>query len=247
MKRLNKVVFWLVGTVLALGVSCAQSQATPTAPTAVEILKRVDAVRNPLGSYEMKVRIGDSLFEAWIASGARTLVRTLAPSRDRGRDLLMLGEEMWAYIPNLKRAVRVSLSQKLTGQASNGDISRMRWSEDYEPSLESSDVDEDRESDGPQWVLSLRALKKGLTYERLRVWVSRRDYHPLRAEYMTQAGKVLKRARFEGYQMIAGRERPTRLLIESAVDSEDRSTLVVESMQERSFSDSMFNPQGLGR
>ncbi len=171
-----------------------------------------------------------------ISGNSRTVVRTLEPARDRGRDLLMIGEEMWAYIPNLKRAVRVSLSQKLTGQAANGDISRMRWADDYAATVESEDEG--------NWVLSLEATKKGLTYERIRVWVARRDHSPVRAEYLTRAGKVLKRARFEGYQMMAGRIRPTRLEIESAVNENDRSTLVVESMVPRTFPASLFNPQG---
>lgn len=209
-----------------------------------EILRRVDEVRNPSGSYEMRVRVGDSVFVAWISKGTRTLVRTLEPARDKGRDLLMLGEDMWAYIPNLKRSVRVSLGQKLTGQAANGDISRMRWAEDYAATLEG----EDGESDGkPEWVLSLKALKKGLTYDRLRIWVSRNDFRPIRAEYMTVSGNVLKRASFGAYKMIAGRMRPTEMQIVSAVSASDRSTLVVESMEQRSFPESAFNPQGLGR
>lgn len=146
---------------------------------------------------------------------------------------------MWAYIPNLKRSVRVSLSQKLTGQAANGDISRMRWAEDYAGKLEGDEASE--------WVLSLEAKKKGLTYERIRVWVSKKDYRPLRAEYLTAAGKVLKRARFEGYQQMAGRLRPTRLEIESAVNASDRSTLVVESMVPKALPEALFNPQRLGQ
>jgi outer membrane lipoprotein-sorting protein len=204
-----------------------------------DILRKVDEVRNPAGSYEMRVRIGDSFFVAWISGGDRTLVRTLEPARDRGRDLLMIGEEMWAYIPNLKRSVRVSLGQKLTGQAANGDISRMRWADDYAATIEGQDERE--------WVLSLKALKKGLTYDRLRVWVLRDGFRPSRAEYMTVSGKVLKHATFGAYKVMAGRVRPTEMEIVSAVSASDRSRLVVESMQQKSFAESAFNPQGLGR
>jgi outer membrane lipoprotein-sorting protein len=207
-------------------------------PNPEAILRKVDAIRNPSESYEMRVRIGESRFMAMIQGANRTVVRTLEPARDRGRDLLMVGEEMWAYIPNLKRAVRVSLSQKLTGQAANGDISRMRWAEDYEATIESEDEG--------NWVLALRARRKGLTYERIRVWVARKDHSPVRAEYLTAAGKILKRARFEGYRMMAGRVRPTRLEIESAVNASEHSTLEVESMSPRSFPVSLFNPQGFG-
>lgn len=222
---------------LLLLLPCAASGSAALDPA--EILRKVDEVRNPAGSYEMRVRIGESFFVAWISGGNRTLVRTLEPARDRGRDLLMIGEEMWAYIPNLKRSVRVSLGQKLTGQAANGDISRMRWAEDYSATIEGQDERE--------WVLSLKAVRKGLTYDRLRVWVSRDGFRPSRAEYMTVSGKVLKHATFGAYKMMAGRVRPTEMEIVSAVSASDRSRLVVESMQQKSFAESAFNPQGLGR
>jgi len=209
------------------------------ASSPVEILKKVDAIRNPAESYDMRVRIGESLFLVLISGNSRTIVKTLDPARDRGRDLLMIDEEMWAYIPNLKRAVRVSLSQKLTGQAANGDISRMRWSGDYVPQIESQEAD--------AWILSLKAAKKGLTYERIRVWVSKKDHSPQKAEYLTEAGKVLKRAQFEEYRMMAGRLRPTRLEIQSAVNSSESSTLKMESMTPKKFSESLFNPQRLGQ
>lgn len=206
---------------------------------AQEVLKRVDEVRNPAESYRMRVRIGDSAFEVLLDGNSKTLVKTLEPARDQGRDMLMLGEEMWAYIPNLKRAVRVSLSQKLTGQAANGDISRMRWSGDYSPKIESESPE--------SWVLLLTASKKGLTYEKIRVTVEKKTFHPLSAEYLTSAAKPLKRASFGAFKMIAGRIRPTELSIQSAVNQSDQSKIVVESMDKKSFPSAQFNPQRLGQ
>ncbi len=210
-----------------------------TKPNPEEILKRVDTVRNPSESYEMRVKIGESLFLVWLSGHSRTLVKTLEPVRDRGRDLLMIDEEMWAYIPNLKRPVRISLSQKLTGQAANGDISRMRWSGDYSATLENED--------SKNWTLLLQARKKGLTYERIRIWVKKEDFSPQRAEYLTSSGKILKRTRFGGYRLLAGRMRPSRLEIESAVNSSEKSTIEVETMALRDFDLSLFNPQRLGK
>ena len=124
------------------------------------IIKQADEIRNPSDSYQMSVEIenvGDhnkSLFDVLLNGKDKTLVRTLKPLRDKGRNLLMLKEEMWAYVPNLKRAVRVSLSQKLTGQAANGDISRMRWSDDYSPEFEKQDA--------KQWTIFLKSKKTGI-------------------------------------------------------------------------------------
>src|SRR5262249_12942435 len=137
-------------------------QATTT-PTAEEILKRADAVRNPADSFEMTVEVMSSgqdeprVFDVKLKGKDKTLVKTLSPSADRGRNLLMLAEDMWAYVPNLGRPVRVSLSQKLTGQAANGDISRMRWSGDYDVAIEAEFA--------KGWVLALNANKEGLTYD----------------------------------------------------------------------------------
>ncbi|NBU20906.1 outer membrane lipoprotein-sorting protein, partial [bacterium] len=128
-------------------------------PSVDDILQKADEVRNPSQSYSMKVRVlrGEakeftSSFEVFIQGNQKTLIRTLEPNRDRGRNLLMLGEEMWAFIPNLNRSVRVSLSQKLTGEAANGDLSRMRWSGDYSAVIEKQGAE--------QWTLLLTARKK---------------------------------------------------------------------------------------
>jgi len=219
------------------------SNVTAFALTPDEIIQRADEIRNPSESYLMKVRItgndGDpAVFEVQLSGNNRTLIKTLEPVRDRGRDLLMLNEDMWAYIPNLKRAVRVSLGQKLTGQAANGDISRMRWSGDYAPSLEKDSATD--------WQLLLKATKKGLTYEQVRVWIQKKDFRPLRAEYLSLQGKPLKLATYQAYKPLAGRERPSEIEIKDAVRSETRSLIQIQSMEIRKIPASAFQQSNLG-
>src|SRR5687768_13390094 len=130
----------LIATLALVGlVSTASPAAESVTPEA--IIEKADAIRNPAESFRMQVQVknseGDSSrFEVLTKGKDKTLIKTLAPRRDLGRNMLMLEENMWAYIPNLKRAVRVGLNQKLTGEAANGDISRMRWSGDYDAKLE---------------------------------------------------------------------------------------------------------------
>jgi outer membrane lipoprotein-sorting protein len=219
-------------------------------PTAESILKQVDGIRNPSESYLMKVQVKDlsgsdsssgddpSVYEVSIQSNRKTLIKTLAPPRDRGRNLLMLDQDMWAYIPNLKRAVRVSLSQKLTGQAANGDISRMRWSGDYTAKIQ--------DETPTQWTLFLTAQKKDLTYDQLRVWVQKKTYRPLRAEFLTAAGKTLKTATYGAYKPIVGKTRPTQMIIQDAVREKDRSEIDILDMQVRNIPSSLFNQNNLG-
>jgi outer membrane lipoprotein-sorting protein len=205
------------------------------------ILKNADEIRNPDDSFMMKVEVksthsGDTdthLFEVSLKGNDKTVVRTLAPKRDAGRDLLMIDENMWAYVPNLKRAVRVGLSQKLTGEAANGDISRMRWAQDYSGTIE--------KENGASWTLLLTAKKKGLTYEKIRAVIEKKTFKPLTAEYLTAEGKILKRAAFKDYKAIAGKSRPSLLVISDAVRADQKSEVRILEMKVKSFPDTLFS------
>ena len=121
--------------------------------------------------YSPQVLYGPStktVYEVSVQGNSKTLIKTLEPAREVGKDSLMLGEDMWVVFPSLKRPVRVTLSQRLTGEAANGDIARMRWSGDYSSKIESQD--------STIWTLFLTAKKKGLTYEKLRIVVSKKGW-----------------------------------------------------------------------
>jgi outer membrane lipoprotein-sorting protein len=149
----------------------------------------------------------------------------------------MVDEDMWAYVPNLQRSVRISLAQRLVGQAANGDIARCRWTGDYTPTIESDNAQ--------AWTLLLTATKKGLTYEKIRAWIEKGTYHPLHAEFLTPTGKVLKRAEYRAYKPIAGKDRPTVIHIEDAVRQSDYSDIQIVEMTPRTFPASIFYPENL--
>ena len=208
---------------------------------AASILKQADAIRNPEEDFQMLVAISsaggeESEFKVMTKGNNRTIVETLAPRRDKGRDLLMVDENMWVFIPNLKRAVRVSLSQKLTGEAANGDISRMRWAKDYNAKIIGSDE--------KTWTLMLEANKKGLTYEKIRAFIEKESYRPLRADYLTKYGKVLKNAEFRFYKKLAGKIRPSEILIKDAIKEHRFSNIVIKEMSIKSIPSSKFNLSG---
>ncbi|MCK5884373.1 MAG: outer membrane lipoprotein-sorting protein [Bacteriovoracaceae bacterium] len=219
--------------------------ATSTyAITPDQIVKKCDDVRNPGESFIMKVAVKElsgsktkSSFDVYIGGKDRTLIKTTAPRRDKGRNMLMLEENMWLYIPNLKRSVRISLSQKLSGQAANGDIARMRWHGDYKAKLEKTTKS--------AYVLFLQASKKGLTYDKIRVWVSKKNFHPTKAEYMALTGKVLKNATFGGKKKIAGKVRPTQIIITDAVNKNKKTEINIVKMVKKNLPMSMFKKNNL--
>lgn len=208
-----------------------------------EILKKADDIRCPAEDFVMNVTILDkkenkeSKLEVFTKGQTKTLIKTLAPARDKGRNLLMLDESMWAWVPNLNRSVRVSLNQRLMGEAANGDISRMRWAGDYDVKIKSEDK--------TKWVLDLVAKKKGLTYEKIQAHVEKSSYRPIKAFYLSLAGKPLKVAVFKDYKNLAGAQRPSQIQIRDANVRDKLTIIQIESIEKKSLPEAMFSQESL--
>jgi len=211
------------------------------APTADDILKKADDIRNPSKSYRLKVKVtpSDEPVSEWevaVKDGDKTLTTATSPEKDKGKKILMIGESMWLFLPKLKKSIRVSLNQKLTGQAANGDIARMRWAGDYKVKIE--------KEDGANWVLFLDSAKEGLTYYKIRLWVAKKTYRPVKAEYLTKSAKILKRADFSDFRSMAGAKRPGKTTIKDETSGQT-TELEILSQELMDFPDPMFDQNNL--
>jgi outer membrane lipoprotein-sorting protein len=203
--------------------------------TADQWLKQADQIRNPSSSFSMSIQVEsdgqESEFLVHLKGSDKTMIITKSPARDRGRNMLMLDRDFHAYVPNLKRSMRLSLAQKLSGQVANGDISRTRWFGDYIAKIE-------KQTDKTV-QLFLKANKDNLTYSAFRLWIEKSTNRPLKAEYLASNEKtILKQAYFEKYKKMAGLERPSVIRI---VDpAEKTSQIKVIQMKNENFEDSFF-------
>lgn len=216
--------------------------ATEKPMSADDIIERADEIRSPSSSFQMDVEVessdgGQSRFQVDISGSDSTLIKSKAPAREIGKNFLMLGKDMWAYIPNIHRAVRVALNQKLTGQAVNGDISRMRWRQDYSAKIEKEDA--------TSWTLFLTAKAEGLTYEKIRVWVEKTSFRPIKGEFLSAQGRPLKRITYADYKDIGGGTRPTTMRIESADKDGEYSVLKILTMKAKEFPATHFTQSAL--
>jgi hypothetical protein len=138
-----RLAWWLV-LLLPLGV-CAQE--------AEEIVRQADLVRAPSAGFIWDVTVTASEpgksptvngFEVYVKGGAgsKVFVKFVSPARNVGRSLLALGRDLWIYLPDAGKPVRIPLAQRLVGQVANGDIARTNYAGDYTPtSLGSEQVD----------------------------------------------------------------------------------------------------------
>jgi outer membrane lipoprotein-sorting protein len=64
-----------------------------------------------------------------------SVVMVTEPASERGQILLMKGRDLWIFMPDVSQPIRLSLSQRLTGQVANGDLARANFAADYNPKL----------------------------------------------------------------------------------------------------------------
>jgi len=122
-----------------------------------------------------------------------SLAETQEPARFKGSRLLQVAHNMWLTRPGLSKPIPISARQRMSGQASNGDIAATNYAGDYAAQVNATETLEGELCH----VLDLSARHKRATYERIRYWVSVKRGVGLKAEFFSLNGKLLKSARFE--------------------------------------------------
>lgn len=223
-------------------------------PPADEIVRRADkAVLGETAAYTLRltvVRPGKAdrvvLMKGWKKGDGLGLVRYTAPPKERNTAYLRSGESTFLYLPAAEKVVRVGPKQNFGGSDfSNGDVFRLSLIADYVPTL----VGEDQEGGQACYRLELRARDRSVAYDRVNYWVrSDGTFYPVRADYHTLSGKKLKWLTVSKVAKLGGRERPTLLTMESALDPGAKTLLeFLEVRDGVKLDDQLFSPSALER
>ena len=70
---------------------------------------------------------------------------------------------------------------------------------------------------------------------------------PYRAEFYSLSNRLLKTARYENYQTMLGKPRPTRLVMEDALRKGEESVLEYSGMKLRDLPDKVFTKDYLNK
>ncbi len=219
------------------------------AADADELVKRADHARSPLHQFSMKVQINDddgtdkkvSVYRVLVKDARTSLVEQLEPERSRGRKLLLKDFDMWLYTPNMKRATRISMEQKLTGEVSNGDLSRTNFSEDY-----SSQILGEEKIDGQSVTkLELIGKNKNVTYRKIHYWINKNSGAPVKAQFFALSGKLLKEAVYSGLKPELGNPIIHEMHITDALQKNKSSHMTYSGYKLEKFSDSQFSKESL--
>jgi len=245
----NTAVAFLSAAILAWSVQARASEAVQQATTdedeARQIVEKADHVRFPAEGFQIDVSITTSAsgqsaevrkYRILSKGNTNSVVMVLEPASERGQILLMKNRDLWVFMPEVSQPIRLSLSQRLTGQVANGDLARANFAGDYNPKL----LRRERIGNDDFYVLELTGVDRSVTYQRVLYWVREKDFWPYKAEFYSLSNRLLKTSKYENFQTMEGRKRPTRLVMEDALRGGEQSVLEYGAMKLRDLPDKIF-------
>jgi hypothetical protein len=213
---------------------------------AEEIVRKADLVRRPGESFVWKVTVTSTEgakapatdgFEVFVKGTQKSFVKFVAPARNVGRSLLALDRDLWIYLPDAGKPVRIPLAQRLVGQVANGDLARVDYAGDYDVTLIGRESVEGVECQ----VLDLKAKTKDVTYAAIKYWVARDPVRPVKAEFYAGTGTLLKTGTFDRPIESGGRRLVPRLTFVDAIRKDRKSVMDFGEVKVRDLPEKYFD------
>lgn len=245
-------VFTITAMLLVSLPLTAQEDLAPDDELARQILARADEIRFPSEGFQVDIDVTSTTAGAEpetrkyrvLSKGTEnTVVMILEPAEERGQIILMKGRDLWVFMPDVAQPIRLGFSQRLTGQVAIGDITRANFSGDYTPHILRSERVDGQE----HYVLQLSAVDRGVTYHRVLLWVNKANYRPYKAEFYSLSNRLLKTCSYQDFKPLAGRIRPTRLVMEDPLRQGNVSIVQYGQMRMRDLPDRVFTKEYLKR
>jgi outer membrane lipoprotein-sorting protein len=214
-----------------------------------EILARIDKNMQP-ESYEMyrkliNVEPDGSKKEFVLYSvkkgPATTVALFLQPASEKGRTTLRQGDNMWLYIPNVGKPIRITSLQSVVGGVfNNSDILRLDYSEEYRV--------RGIEDQGESYLLDLKANSNSVAYDTLKMNVDKKTMLPVTVECYAISGMLIKTLHYSRIKDFGdGLVRPSMLETDSPLHKGYKSVMLFAKIKRKEVADEVFTLNYMSR
>ncbi len=217
--RLPGILQALISSVALLSRTSCAAGATDdrTALDPAAVLKRMDELyRGRTARGRMEMRIASPhwkrtlVLEFWSRGLEDTLVRIVAPKKERGTATLKLGNELWNYLPRVNKVIKLPpsmlMSSWMGSDFTNDDlVKESSYREDYICRVLSGG-----RADELQFELKPRP-DRPVVWDRIVMRIGRRDLMPIEFGYYDEDGRCVRTLYFEAVKEMGGRKIPTVL------------------------------------
>jgi hypothetical protein len=158
----------------------------------------------------------------------------LEPASEKGRSTLRLGENMWLYIPNVGKPVRITSLQSVVGGVfNNADILQLDYAVEY--------TVEKKEEQGGEILLYLKARTKTVPYDRIQLRADAKTLLPSKIECLTETAMLIKTLYFKEVKDFGGGiVRPSVIETDSPLYKGYKSVMIMAKIKQRELKDEVF-------
>jgi len=170
----------------------------------------------------------------------KVIMLFLSPASEKGRTTLRMGDNMWLYIPNVGKPIRITSLQSVTGGVfNNADIMAIEYSAEYDVAkLEKTETG---------YILELKANNKTVAYDKLMMWATK-DEILTKIECYSVSGMLIKTLEFKEMKDFGnGLVRPSVMESTSALYKGYRSLMIYSQVKPREFKDEVFSINYMSR
>jgi outer membrane lipoprotein-sorting protein len=214
-----------------------------------ELLRKVDRNLNP-ESYEMYRKLiniePDGRKKEFVLFSVKKgreniLALFLDPPSEKGRSTLRLGDNMWLYVPEVGKPIRITSLQSVVGGVfNNADIMNLDYSVEYRA--------EKATEEGAGYLLDLKAVSGAVAYDRLKMWVDKKVLVPTKIEAYAASGLLIKTLRFTDIKDFGnGIRRPATMETDSPLYKGYKSVMLYANIKPRNLPDEVFTLNYLPR
>ncbi len=158
----------------------------------------------------------------------------LSPASEKGRSTMRIGDNMWLYIPNVGRPIRITSLQSVTGGVfNNSDIMRVDYSAEYDcEKVEPSD-------DGH--ILYLKAKTNTVAYDKVKMRVYGTRLLPDKIECFASSGMLIKTLYFKKVKDFGGGlVRPAVIETDSPLYKGYKSIIIFAKVKAKELPEEVF-------
>ncbi len=190
--------------------------STQNAPDAAEVVARIDELYRADSSYaEMSMEIVTPNWErtlrmrTWTEGTEKTFIRILEPRKERGVGTLRIENEMWNYLPNANRVMRIPPSMMMSswmGSDFNNDdlVKEFTFTEDY--AFNYTRVDDPEE--GALYIRAVPKPDRPIVWGHIILEVRSADLLPISQKYFNEDGELMRVMNFRDVRSLDDRRIP---------------------------------------
>lgn len=230
-----KGFFASLSVIFAVVILFVISPQTAMAQDATEIVKKADEkMRGKSSRAEMTMKIVRPTWErsvsmkAWSLGEDYSLILITAPARDKGAAYLKRQNEIWHWLPNINRTIKLPpsmMSQSWMGSDfSNNDLVReASMVVDYNHTLLGDSTLSGYES----YKIQMNPKPEApVVWEKVIVYISKDEYLQLRAEFFDENQQIVRVMEGSNIKEMGGRLIPTRMEM-IPLQEEGKKTIII--------------------